>query len=138
MPYVLPERRPALNPIVEELSGIDFKMGDLINLLLSLAGISEPLNKFSKVDELIKKADVKVNGDINYILFKYAKYYINPSYGAYKTFMGEIYEAVYQIQQYDNWRFRGFIDEYREAAEWIRIKLLVPYEEKKLLENGDV
>jgi len=84
------------------------------------------------------EADVKVNGDINYILFKYAKYHISPSYNAYKTFMGEIYEAIFGLQEHSKWHFRGFVDEYREAAEWIRIKILIPYEEKKCIENGEI
>ena len=52
--------------------------------------------------------------------------------------MGEIYDAIHQLQVYNNWRLRGFVDEYREAAEWIRIKILTPYEEQKIIENGDV
>jgi hypothetical protein len=138
MPYVLQERRPALDPVVGRLSQIEFKRGDLVNFLLELAGVGGPYNKFVEIKRLILEADVKTNGDINYILFKYAKYHINPSYNAYKTFMGEIYEAIHSLQDYNNWRFRGFVDEYREAAEWIRIKLLTPYEEQKILENGDV
>jgi hypothetical protein len=138
MPYVTQERRPFLDPIVDALSKIEFKRGDLVNLLLEFAGVGGPYNRFMEIKGLMLKADVKVNGDINYILFKYAKYHISPSYNAYKTFMGEIYEAVYSLQGYSNWRFRGFVDEYREAAEWIRIKILIPYEEKAIEKNGDI
>lgn len=55
-------------------------------------------------------------GDLNYILFKYAKYHIKPGYNEYKNFLGEL----------------------NEAAEEIRRRLLVPYELKKQVENGEV
>jgi len=59
---------------------------------------------------------VLANGDLNYILFAYCKRNVSPSYNNYKNFMGEL----------------------NEAAEEIRRRLLAPYEDKKIIENGDV
>lgn len=59
---------------------------------------------------------IKANGDLNYILFKYCKYNVEPSYNNYKNFMGEL----------------------NEAAEEIRRRILAPYEDTKIVENGDV
>ena len=61
-------------------------------------------------------ADVKADGDLNYILFKFAKDCIKPSYNNYKNLLGEL----------------------NEAAEEIRRRLLAPYEDDKIKENGDV
>lgn len=68
------------------------------------------------VVESMVDAGVEANGDLNYILFKFAKYHINPGYGNYKNFLGEL----------------------NEAAEEIRRVLLTPYENKKEKENGPI
>ena len=60
--------------------------------------------------------DVKVNGDLNYILYKFCKTKIKPSYNNYKNFIGELNEC---------------------AAE-IRRRILSEYEKEKISENGDV
>ena len=62
------------------------------------------------------EAELQVDGDLNYILYKFAKYHIKPSYKNYKNFLAEL----------------------NEAAEEVRRRLLVPYEEKKMKENGDI
>ena len=67
------------------------------------------------VDQM-KMAGVQVDGDLNYILYAYCKRHIKPGYGNYKNYIGELHEA---------------------AAE-IRRRLLAPYEDEKILENGDV
>ena len=67
------------------------------------------------VDNMVKNVIV-ADGDLNYILFKYAKYHIKPGYNEYKNFLWEL----------------------NEAAEEIRRRLLVPYELKKQVENGEV
>jgi hypothetical protein len=67
------------------------------------------------VDQMIK-AGVQVDGDLNYILFKFCKNHVKPSYNNYKNFLGEL----------------------NEAAEEIRRRLLAPYENLKIEENGDV
>lgn len=59
---------------------------------------------------------VKANGDLNYILYAFCKRHINPSYNDYKNYLGEL----------------------NEAAEEIRRRMLAPYEDRKIMENGDV
>lgn len=67
------------------------------------------------VDLMIEK-DVKVNGDLNYVLYAFCKRYINPSYNNYKNYMGEL----------------------RECANEIGRRILGPYEDTKVIQNGDV
>ena len=59
---------------------------------------------------------VKVDGDLNYILFKFCKENIRPSYNNYKNFIGELNECVAEIRR----------------------RLLAPYEDLKRQENGDI
>ena len=144
MPYVKQERRPALDEVVNELVKVSLKPRDLEFFLDGLKFkqgkfTSTYLNK-SDLKKAIDKAyehQVKPNGDINYILFKYCKYHVEPSYNNYKAFMGEIYNAMDSSHAYYVVG-RNYRDEYREAAEWIRLKILAPYEEEKIKENGDV
>lgn len=136
MPYVLPERRPALDPIVDEMSKLAndrYNIGHLILLLMrneGLLGVVWP--ECLKMRKLIEEANVRPNGDINYILFKFCKYNVQPSYNSYKNYMGIIYRLV------EGCKNTEYADELRESAEWIRIKLLTPYEEEKCKINGDV
>ena len=76
--------------------------------------ISRP--EFDPVVDLMVKLGVKVDGDLNYILFKFCKYHIKPSYNNYKNYIGELSEC---------------------SAE-IRRTILAPYEDTKIEENGDV
>ena len=69
-----------------------------------------------KVIEAMIKADVQYDGDLNYILFKFCKVAVTPGYNNYKIYIGELTEA---------------------AAE-IRRRILAPYEDGKIKENGDV
>ena len=68
------------------------------------------------VVESIARADVKADGDLNYILFKYCKYFVKPSYNNFKNFCGELQQAATEIER----------------------RLLAPYEDAKIIENGDV
>jgi len=63
-------------------------------------------------------ADVGVvaDGDLNYILYAYFIRNLNTSYNNLKNYMGEL----------------------NECAEELRRRLLVPHEDKKIIENGDV
>lgn len=70
----------------------------------------------NKVVIAMSEASVKADGDLNYILYRFCKYHVTPSYNNYKNFLGEL----------------------NEAAEEIRRRLLAPYEDKKIEENGDV
>jgi len=60
--------------------------------------------------------DVKADGDLNYILYKYCKNSIEPSYNNYKNYCAEL----------------------RQCATEIERRLLAPYEDSKIEENGDV
>ena len=138
MPYVKQERRPALDEVVDELAKITLDNGDITKFLLDVM-IQEIKHPFPKTKEAIRKAqeiDMKPNGDINYVLFKYCKYYVKPSYNNYKNFMAEIYRAM----EYWPKKTLGYDhhNEFRESAEWIRIKILTPYEEKAIERNGDI
>ncbi len=68
------------------------------------------------VIEQMQESDIKANGDLNYILFKYCKENIQPSYNNYKNYIGELQETVAEIRR----------------------RLLAPYEDAKIEENGDV
>ena len=68
------------------------------------------------VVDMMVHAGVQVDGDLNYILYAFCKRHIKPSYNNYKNYLGEL----------------------NEAAEEIRRRLLAPYEDQKILENGDV
>jgi len=68
------------------------------------------------VVEAMKYAKVKADGDLNYILFKYCKYFVEPSYNNYKNFCGELHQCATEIER----------------------KLLGPYEDIKEKENGPV
>lgn len=59
---------------------------------------------------------LKVDGDLNYLLYAFCKRYVKASYNNYKNYLGELAEI---------------------SAE-IRRRLLAPYEDKKIEENGDV
>lgn len=136
MPYVLQKRRPDLDPVVEEMVKLELTMGGIEAFLIYIAAGSYLgfilTDKFQPLLKAIKTADAKPNGDLNYILFKYAKYHIKPSYNNYKTYIGSIYRVMGEIDKED------YIDEYREAAAEIRRRILADYEDEKIKENGDV
>ena len=67
------------------------------------------------VKEMIAR-DVIADGDLNYILYKFCKYHIKPSYNNLKNFCGEL----------------------RQCATEIERRLLGPYEDLKEKENGSV
>lgn len=142
MPYVLQERRPALDKVVNRLVENNIEEGDITMFLVCLAHLADggfanfaqPNKNIEKAIDEAVRADVKPNGDINYILFKYCKYYVKPSYNNIKRFIGEISFAMDLCDMVS----LEFKNEFRESAAWIRIKLLTPYEEKKIAENGDV
>jgi len=69
-----------------------------------------------KIVEQMALLGVKADGDLNYILFKFCKHCIKPSYNQYKNFIGEL----------------------EECATEIRRRILAEYEDEKIKENGDV
>lgn len=70
----------------------------------------------NEIVNLMVAKGVKADGDLNYILYKFCKYHITPSYNNFKNYCGELRECAEQIE-------RDFID---------------PYELKKKEENGDI
>jgi hypothetical protein len=69
-----------------------------------------------EVVESMNQYGVVANGDLNYILYAYCKRYVKPSYNNYKNFCGEL----------------------RQCATEIERRILAPYEDSKIEENGDV
>ena len=72
--------------------------------------------QIDKIVEIMYYLDVKADGDLNYILYAYCKRYIKPSYNNFKNFCGEL----------------------RQCATEIERRLVAPYEDKKIRDNGDV
>jgi len=68
------------------------------------------------VVELMKDLNVKADGDLNYILYKFCKEAVKPGYNNYKNFCGEL----------------------RQCATEIERRILAAYEDTKIEENGDV
>ena len=73
-----------------------------------------------KLDELVEDMNskylIEANGDLNYVLFAFCKRYVHSSYNSYKNFCGEL----------------------RQCATEIERRILGPYEDTKIEENGDV
>lgn len=69
-----------------------------------------------KIVRMMELNYVKADGDLNYILFAFCKRYVKPSYNNYKNFCGEL----------------------RQCATEIERKILAPYEDSKIEQNGDV
>ena len=76
----------------------------------------ERRKELDKVYDAMVLADVKADGDLNYILYKFCKYNVATRYNILKNFLGELHECESQC----------------------RNDFLVPYETKKKIENGDV
>ncbi|MCF7835629.1 MAG: hypothetical protein K9M15_00705 [Candidatus Marinimicrobia bacterium] len=72
--------------------------------------------RMDAVVQAMTKAGVKADGDLNYILFKFCKNQVPPSYNNYKNFCGEL----------------------RQCATEIERRILAKYEDEKIKENGDV
>jgi hypothetical protein len=72
-----------------------------------------------EIDYIVKEMEeqkIVADGDLNYLLFKYAKYNIPRSYNSLKNYIGEL----------------------RQCATEIEREILGPYEETKKAENGIV
>jgi hypothetical protein len=78
---------------------------------------------------------VKPDGKLNYVLFKLCKQTVVPeSYNSYKNFIGELEECITEIRN----SYKNFIGELEECIAEIRRRLLAPYEDEKIKQNGDV
>ncbi|MFK7953107.1 MAG: hypothetical protein AB8B73_09690 [Ekhidna sp.] len=76
----------------------------------------EDRDKLDKIVELMKEVDIVANGDLNYLMYAYCKRHISPSYNNYKNFIGELNQCATEIER----------------------RMLAPYEDEKIIENGDV
>jgi len=76
----------------------------------------ERRDALNKVVVAMSEAGVKADGDLNYILYRFCKYHVSPSYNNYKNFCGEIHQAATEIER----------------------RLLAPYEDEAIERNGDV
>jgi hypothetical protein len=73
----------------------------------------------SKLDKIVADmwyAGIQANGDLNYLLYAFCKRGVEPSYNNYKNYCGEL----------------------RQCATEIERRILGPYEDEKIAENGDV
>ncbi len=142
MPYVLQERRPDLDLVVEEMAALELMTNDIEGFLICIGAESGRdrrfilTDKFRSILEVMSVANIRPNGALNYILFKYGRYHIKPSYNNYKAYIGAIYKAMSKLEHVGG--HDDFVDEYREAAAEIRRRILSPYEDNKIKINGDV
>jgi hypothetical protein len=67
------------------------------------------------IDAMVRTG-IKADGDLNYILFCYCKHFMPKSYNELKSYIGELEECVAEIRR----------------------RILAPYEDMKIKENGDV
>ncbi|SNS80066.1 hypothetical protein SAMN05421640_1285 [Ekhidna lutea] len=72
--------------------------------------------KLDQLVEQMKEAGIAANGDLNYLLYAFCKRHVSPSYNNYKNFIGELNQCATEIER----------------------RILAPYEDEKMRENGDV
>jgi len=73
--------------------------------------------KFDPIVELMAKIEVKADGDLNYIIFKYCKHhYLPKQYNSLKNYLGELERVIHEIER----------------------KILDPYEDEKEKINGKI
>ncbi len=153
MPYIKQENRPTMDQVVDKMNEVGIECnGDLSYILFQYCRhhIERSYNNFKnfcgelrqcateierrllvqvgnlivQCEEVRKEMDLVVdkmnevgivaNGDLNYVLFKFCKYHIEPDY------------------------CENFCSELLQCADDIEIRLLAPYEDEKIEENGDV
>ncbi|WP_425391772.1 DUF6899 family protein [Ekhidna sp.] len=72
--------------------------------------------KLDAIVEQMHEANIMANGDLNYLLYAFCKRHVSPSYNNYKNFIGELNQCATEIER----------------------RILAPYEDEKIQENGDV
>lgn len=55
--------------------------------------------RMDKVVEALKEANVKADGDLNYILYKFCKETVTPGYNNLKNFCGELRACAVEIER---------------------------------------
>jgi len=165
MPYIKQENRPEMDKVIEALHEDCLHENELVYILFeycdkhiqpsynkyknfcgelnqcaieierrtgageaSIIGIDADVSDVSMIIcdikiKFMRDADIQVNGDLNYILYGYCL--------RHKT---EKLCSVYWNQA----QYRLFARELRLAAKKITKEILAPYEDQKILENGDV
>ena len=68
------------------------------------------------VVDYLESVRVDSNGDLNYILYTYCKRHVRPGYA----------------------RLRNYCAELRACATEIERRILAPYEDQKIIDNGDI
>ena len=76
----------------------------------------EDRESMNDVVEKMKSSGVAPDGKLNYVIYKFCKETVEPSYNNFKNFLGEL----------------------NECCEEIRRRLLANYEDNKIKENGDI
>lgn len=66
--------------------------------------------------DMMREKNIQADGDLNYVLYAFCKRFVDPSYNNYKNFCGELRQCVTEIER----------------------RMLAPYEDDKISENGDV
>jgi len=80
------------------------------------------LSQCNRKIEFMKEADIQVNGDLNYILYAYCIRHVR----------------TIDYHPNDNFHTSFFARNLRLAAKKITKEILAPYEDSKIVENGDV
>ena len=76
-------------------------------------------NRRDEIDEIIKAlvaVNVKADGDLNYVLYKFCKYCVPKSYNSLKNYIAELDKCGKEIER----------------------RILADYEDEKIIQNGDV
>jgi len=72
--------------------------------------------KLDNVVDAMAEAGIKVDGDLNYVLYAFCKRHVDENYNSYKNFCGEL----------------------RQCATEIERRILAKYEDEQIIKNGDI
>jgi len=165
MPYIKEENRPKMDEVIEALHEDYLHTNELVYILFeycdkhikpsynnyknfcgelcqcaieierrtgaeesSIVGVDANVSDVSLITcdkkiEFMRDANIQVNGDLNYILYGYCL--------RHKT-------AEEYSEFWNKARYREFARELRLTAKKITKEILAPYEDQKIIENGDV
>lgn len=147
MPYIKKENRLEMDAIVSLIGRHLDILGDKITS-------KEAIEKIS--DLMVK--EIKINGDLNYLLYALCKRHVKPSYNNYKKYLTKLVGRNYMIHSLGDlpeviWQFyskskfgeiplgikhNNFVGELECCVLEIYRRLISPYEDEKISENGDV
>ena len=113
------ELRQCATEIERRTGALQLNVSHILPMLNEYDPISERMDLCERKINFMIKSDIKVNGDLNYILYGYCNHHITTFY-------------------HNKAQFSMFSKELREAACLIEVEILAPYEDKKIEENGDV